>query len=128
MRNVSDIAVQVAAVTGAVLFVLGVVWRVVRPRVREALRELLNTDTPGTVAHNAAQAAGAVSEVAELRVRVDRLADAVDRATVAADRLADIPARVELLEVAQEATERRLGAVEQALILDLQDRQRGRRT
>lgn len=127
----ADAIILAAAVVTAAGVILGALWRIVRPKVRdelrallqpareaaEATRDALDEGRQGSVGHHAAEAAKAAHQVPALRQQLKeldrRLGPLVD---------ANLVERLTLVEVAQGLNETRLSAVEQAVIQQIATR------
>lgn len=127
--ELSALVVTAGAVVAGLGTVLAAIWWLVGPRITAELRELaagahtaqqqLDPDRKGSTAHHASSAAEATSQLPGLIAAVrhlQRQAEEYDQLRVAE--------RLQLVEVMTENTDRRVAAVEQALIADLGHRRR----
>lgn len=129
MGELSQLVVTAGAVVAGLSAVLAAVWWLVGPRVAAELRELvhgaqtateqLDPTNVGSTAHHASSAADAARQLPPLVAAVrdlQRQANEYDQLRVAE--------RLQLVEVMAENNSRRIGAVEQAVIVDLAQHRR----
>lgn len=139
MNPLADVLVQAAALVGALSVLLGATWFLLGPRIRDFLtqvargaelsRQQLDPDAVGeNAASHAKHAAEAADVLPELQEQVAANVRRLTALTLTMGKLqaAELPDRVaalesaqQLLDVAQQNTDRRVMNVEQAVIADL---------